>query len=79
MNVIRVVKTLPRLVDDTLAARLRVMPAVVVTDARQTGKSTLGRETGSGRPALPLARRLRPAQPGTSRSCGVSQVSEGRR
>ena len=34
-------KTLPRLVDDALAARLRVMPAVVLTGARQTGKSTL--------------------------------------
>jgi hypothetical protein len=29
MNIIHVVKTLPRLVDDALAARLRVMPAVV--------------------------------------------------
>jgi hypothetical protein len=35
------VKTLPRLVDDALVARLRVMPAVVLTGARQTGKSTL--------------------------------------
>jgi uncharacterized protein len=41
MNIIRAVKTLPRLVDDALAARLRVMPAVVLTGARQTGKSTL--------------------------------------
>ncbi len=41
MNIIHVVKTLPRLVDDALAARLRVMPAVVLTGARQTGKSTL--------------------------------------
>jgi predicted AAA+ superfamily ATPase len=32
---------LPRLVAPTLAKRLRVMPAVVVTGARQTGKSTL--------------------------------------
>jgi predicted AAA+ superfamily ATPase len=41
MNFIHVVKTLPRVVDDALAARLRVMPAVVLTGARQTGKSTL--------------------------------------
>lgn len=34
-------KTLPRLVDAALAARLKVMPAVVLTGARQTGKSTL--------------------------------------
>jgi predicted AAA+ superfamily ATPase len=32
---------LPRLVSRSLADRLRVMPAVVVTGARQTGKSTL--------------------------------------
>jgi predicted AAA+ superfamily ATPase len=41
MNINHAVKTLPRLVDDALAARLRVMPAVVLTGARQTGKSTL--------------------------------------
>ena len=34
---------LPRLVAQSLAERLRVMPAVVVTGARQTGKSTLVR------------------------------------
>lgn len=34
-------KALPRLAAPALAARLRVMPAVVVTGARQTGKSTL--------------------------------------
>jgi len=34
-------KTLPRLVGTALSERLRVMPAVVVTGARQTGKSTL--------------------------------------
>ncbi|MDX2193539.1 MAG: ATP-binding protein [Gemmatimonadales bacterium] len=33
--------TLPRLVEPALRERLRVMPAVVVTGARQTGKSTL--------------------------------------
>ena len=32
---------LPRLAGPSLAERLRVMPAAVVTGARQTGKSTL--------------------------------------
>jgi len=35
---------LPRLVAKSLADRLRVMPAVVVTGARQAGKSTLAQE-----------------------------------
>ncbi|HEX7327166.1 MAG TPA: ATP-binding protein [Casimicrobiaceae bacterium] len=34
-------KKLPRLVETALAERLRVMPAVVITGARQAGKSTL--------------------------------------
>jgi predicted AAA+ superfamily ATPase len=41
MNIMRSMSPLPRLVDNALAARLRVMPAVVLTGARQTGKSTL--------------------------------------
>lgn len=41
MNIVHALKTLPRLVDDALATRLSVMPAVVLTGARQTGKSTL--------------------------------------
>lgn len=41
MIIIHTMNTLPRLVEGTLADRLRVMPAVVVTGARQTGKSTL--------------------------------------
>jgi hypothetical protein len=41
MDIIHGVKTLPRLVATALAERLRIMPAVVVTGARQTGKSTL--------------------------------------
>jgi len=41
MTIIHNVKALPRLVGASLAARMRVMPAVVVTGARQTGKSTL--------------------------------------
>ncbi len=39
--IIHAMEALPRLVDGALAERLRVMPAVVVADARQTGKSTL--------------------------------------
>jgi len=42
-------KPLPRLAERALAARLRVMPAVVVTGARQTGKSTLSQELSPGR------------------------------
>ncbi len=41
MNIIHGMNALPRLVGAALADRLRVMPAVVVTGARQTGKSTL--------------------------------------
>ncbi|MEW6071735.1 MAG: ATP-binding protein [Planctomycetota bacterium] len=40
--------TLPRLIARSLADRLRVMPAVVVTGARQTGKSTLAQELAPG-------------------------------
>jgi len=40
---------LPRLVTQSLAERLRVMPAVVVTGARQTGKSTLAQQLTPGR------------------------------
>lgn len=43
----------PRVVGKVLRDRLRVMPAVVVTGARQTGKSTLAREL------VPGARRFR--------------------
>lgn len=48
MIIIRDMKTLPRLVEPALAERLGVMPAVVVTGARQTGKSTLAAERVSG-------------------------------
>lgn len=41
MIIIHGMETLPRLVSAALGQRLRVMPAVVVTGARQTGKSTL--------------------------------------
>jgi len=40
---------LPRLVAQSLAERLGVMPAVVVTGARQTGKSTLAQELAPGK------------------------------
>lgn len=42
-------KTLPRAVVSALADRLRVMPAVVITGARQTGKSTLVEELVRGK------------------------------
>lgn len=41
MIIIRAMNPLPRLVGAALSERLRVMPAVVITGARQTGKSTL--------------------------------------
>lgn len=45
----------PRIVGPSLESRLRVMPAVVVTGARQTGKSTLAQElTPGGRRFLSL-------------------------
>jgi predicted AAA+ superfamily ATPase len=40
--------TLDRLVARSLGERLRIMPAVVVTGARQTGKSTLAQELAPG-------------------------------
>ena len=49
MTIIHGVKTLPRLVAGALRERLRVMPAVVVTGARQTGKSTLAEQLVQGR------------------------------
>jgi hypothetical protein len=48
MDIIHAMKTLPRLVERALAERLRVMPAVVVTGARQAGKSTLAAERVPG-------------------------------
>lgn len=48
MDIIHVVKTLPRLAGPALAQRLRVMPAVVVTGARQAGKSTLAEHLVGG-------------------------------
>jgi uncharacterized protein len=50
MNIIHMVNrfTLPRLVTRSLVERLAVMPAVVVTGARQTGKSTLAQELTPG-------------------------------
>jgi predicted AAA+ superfamily ATPase len=41
-------KILPRLVSESLTDRLRVMPAVIVTGARQTGKSTLVQKLAPG-------------------------------
>jgi uncharacterized protein len=50
MNIIHVMNgnALPRLVTSSLAKRLRVMPAIVVTGARQTGKSTLAQDLAPG-------------------------------
>jgi hypothetical protein len=39
MTIIHDMKTLPRLVSTALSERMRVMPAVVVTGARQTGRA----------------------------------------
>jgi predicted AAA+ superfamily ATPase len=49
MIIIHGMDALPRLVARALAERLRVMPAVVVTGARQTGKSTLAEQLVPGR------------------------------
>jgi uncharacterized protein len=48
MIIIHVMDTLPRLVESSLVERLRVMPAVVLSGARQTGKSTLASERVAG-------------------------------
>lgn len=50
MTIIQAMETaeLPRFVARSLAERLRVMPAVVVTGARQTGKSTLAQSLVPG-------------------------------
>ncbi len=75
--------SLPRLVQESLHERLRVMPAVVVTGARQTGKSTLVRElVSSGRrfhtlddlDALDLARRDPDALTGDTRPVTIDEV-----
>lgn len=48
MKIIHEMNPLPRLVSGALADRLKVMPAVVVTGARQTGKSTLAEQLVAG-------------------------------
>ena len=48
MIIIHAVKPLPRLVSAALAQLLRVMPAVILTGARQTGKSTLAEQLVPG-------------------------------
>ena len=55
MTIIHAVETLPRLVGEALAQRLKVMPAVVVTGPRQSGKSTLAEHGVPG--TAPGARR----------------------
>ena len=49
MDIMHGMKRLPRLVGAALTQRLRVMPAVVVTGARQTGKSTLAEHLVPGK------------------------------
>jgi len=49
MTIIHGVDPLPRHVGPALEQRLRVMPAVIVTGARQTGKSTLVERLVPGR------------------------------
>jgi predicted AAA+ superfamily ATPase len=49
MIIIHAVNNLPRVAGKVLRERLRVMPAVVVTGARQTGKSTLVEHLVTGR------------------------------
>ena len=49
MIVIHAMDTLPRLVGKAVDSRLRTMPAVVVTGARQAGKSTLAAELVPGK------------------------------
>ncbi len=49
MIIIHGMNVLPRAVEGALRRRLRVMPAVVVTGARQTGKSTLVEKLVPGR------------------------------
>lgn len=48
MTIIHDMKTLPRAISTALAERMRVMPTVVVTGARQTGKSTLAEQLVPG-------------------------------
>ena len=49
MIIIHAMDTLPRLVGKAVDSRLRTMPAVVVTGARQAGKSTLAAELVPGK------------------------------
>lgn len=49
MIIMHAMKTLPRAVVGALSDRLRVMPAVVITGARQTGKSTLAEQLVRGK------------------------------
>lgn len=65
MTIIHAMKTLPRLVEPALAERLRTMPAVVVTGARQTGKSTLVAQRAPG---------LSVAQAGTRRYASLDDL-----
>jgi len=54
MIIIHSVAILPRIVGTALSKRLKVMPAVVVTGARQTGKSTLAEHLVPDERRVPL-------------------------
>ncbi len=54
--------TLPRAVGRRLKAMMKVMPAVVVSGARQTGKSTLARSFGHAESSSPGATTARPGR-----------------
>lgn len=84
-------RVLPRHAQPALADRLRVMPAVVVSGARQTGKSTLAQDLTPGArrfislddlDAMELARRgpeaLVEEPPVTLDECSGSPTCSGR-
>ncbi|MBM3779745.1 MAG: hypothetical protein FJW23_16145 [Acidimicrobiia bacterium] len=73
---------LPRHVGRSLTERLRVMPAVVVTGARQTGKSTLASELVPGHrryltlddlDTIDAARGTAPGKPGPAGSARLAR------
>jgi phage/plasmid-associated DNA primase len=70
MIIIHVIKALPRLVGAALAERMRVMPAVVVTGARQTGKSTFSDGSSRAHGAMPHSTiSMCSMPPGATRRC----------
>src|SRR5690349_20469911 len=83
MIIIHGMDAVPRLVGGALRERLRVMPAVVLTGARQTGKSTLVDRLVPGRrdyrtlddlDVFDAARRTPEALVGTGRPVTLDEV-----